>query len=187
MSDLQFLRLPVGEGFVRVKFDRAEWTPQKNKLILHPPIVWYVEQDPTSKGETANEVIMLDAKDVTEQITNPCRFSLAWSEIKGQPPVRTMGRPAEGAEPVTPEQGVASGGGRYKGGGGGGKPKLTREQLDQAIAYAVNAMDQEGVKESGLTADKVLGCAMFVDWPTSQAGTPEPEAPPVPDESDIPF
>jgi len=182
MSDFNFLRLPVGEGPIRIKFERAEWTPQKNKLILHPPIAWYCENDPSQKGETKDEILMLDAGEAKRELTNPIRIALEWGDVKGQPPNRTMLMPPDGATPVTPTQAKGRGGGK-----GGGARAIKPADFEAAVDASLAAMERVSNKlalstpESVATAfSKVLGVASLVsDWGDA---SPEADAPPPPDD-----
>ncbi len=149
MSD--FIRLPVGEGPIRIKFDSAEWSPQKNKLILKAPLQWYVEGDAQNGNEETDGIVMLDAHAVTEPITNPMRISLDWGAERGNPPVARMFAPPADAVAVVPGVSQGSGGGEKT-----YKPWTPRELEDcytywetfmsakyedqQARAYAIDGM-----------------------------------------------
>lgn len=118
-----------------------------------------------------------------DDLTNPFRFAQNskgyWKAypIDGQPTLHV-------GAPPPPKENTWTGGGKGKGGEG---KTMTREQLDAAIAYAITATEEvvdganlEGNPELQIPIFcKILGCAMFVDWPASPGGqeeTPEVEA-----------
>lgn len=135
-----------------------------------------------------------------DDLTNPFRFAQNakgyWKAypIDGQPILHV-------GAPPPPKENTWTGGGKGKGGGG---KTMTRDQLDEAIAYSISATIETAndlaahVPGANCTDRyfteifaKILGCAMFVDWPVSPGGqVPEGslEADPTPvDEDDIPF
>lgn len=177
-----FLRLPVGQGPIRIKYTAAEWSPQRNKLILLPPIEWYVENDMTQKGSTTDEIVMLDAAAITKPLTNPISIGLEWTGERGQPPSTFMHAPPPNAEPVEPTQ-AKSGGGK----GGSGKPRLTRAQWEAAVRASMSLANDVAGTDWAQAFTPILNCSMFVnpaDWEATQK--PEPAADDV-DESDVPF
>ena len=76
--------------------------------------------------------------------------------------------------------------------GGGKSMKMTREELIAAIAWSALRAKELGAFNisPGEAFAKILGCAMFIDWPQGEESETKPapamEPPPVTD-NDIPF
>lgn len=201
MSD--FVRLPAGEGMIRVQYGTAEWDSTKEKLILKGPIEWYCEGEPSNKGAAKDSILMIDAVDVKFPVTNPIRFGLEWGDKESDSGVKIpdwiMGKPLDAWEELTPTQGKSRSGG-YK--GGKPKPKRSCDEIDAlhnlAVAKTVDMLAELEIKpESDLKGFSALVAQRFIAYneqsPTTTAANTKPEAappaeaPPEIDDSQIPF